>query len=745
LRWLDRKEKRMPRIPLSFLSLRSPLLAGSLALCAALSGCNKEPGRATAALIPITGCDEALDFVRQVALEKMNKRIDEMIERFDDGEACSYYGRGGGEGDATLANSAGGSPSPSPAPPSEPTTGSGTKATTSSGTNNQVEGVDEADFVKNDGKYVYLAQNGVLRIVDGWPAASAHEVSKVVLDGTPKKLFVEGDRALVYVSVPDPRRTSQSSGRYYGSGRECTYGYDCSFTGDGTSTKLEVFDVHDRANPVKLREVFLSGSLIAARRIGNATHTVVADNIQLFPELKYYVQDNLCDYITSNFSYSPTPVQPPIIARNRAHDAYEELREQNRQIILNKNLAGILPSLADSASGGSVDLGTPLCSGLYRAQLLDGASFTTVVSLAIDPVSPPTTATIVSGPGAVYASGKSLYMSVPSEKDYGGPWYGGYDDVDQASSVHKFQISANTAETAYLGSGLIKGRVLNQFAMDEKDDLLRIASTNGRVPDPDVDSQVTVLGPSDSGSLEQLGIVGGIGPKEDIRAVRFDGDQAFVVTFKKTDPLYVIDLKDPSSPRIAGELKIPGFSTYIHMLDATHLLSIGYDADDHGSFAYFDGVLLQIFDISDPASPTLAHRYVIGTRGSSSEALTNHLAFNYFAPLKMLAVPMTICEGGDDGAYGTTMSFSGLMLFNIDVQAGISEFGRVAHPVTSNVSCSNWWTHASSQVKRSIFMDRFVYAISDSYLKVQAIDALGSDLQSIDLQPAATSSSTEQD
>jgi uncharacterized secreted protein with C-terminal beta-propeller domain len=260
-----------------------------------------------------------------------------------------------------------------------------------------------------------------------------------------------------------------------------------------------------------------------------------------------------------------------------------------------------------------------------------------------------------------------------------------------------------------------------------------------------VESQLTVLEDT-GGALGAVGLVEHIGPKEDIRSVRFDGDKAFVVTFKKTDPLFVLDLADPHAPRIVGELKIPGFSTYMHLLDATHLLSIGYDANDHDSFAFFDGVLIQIFDIGDPTNPTLAHRYKIGTRGSSSEALTNHLAFTYFAPAKMLALPMTICEGGGDGSYGDVMTFSGLMLFDIDAQAGIAEHGRVAYPLpardergygygSGSATCFNWWSSAGSEVQRSIFMDRYVYAISNAYLKVQSIDALGTDLQSLDLEP----------
>jgi len=160
---------------------------------------------------------------------------------------------------------------------------------------------------------------------------------------------------------------------------------------------------------------------------------------------------------------------------------------------------------------------------------------------------------------------------------------------------------------------------------------------------------LTVLGQKNR-ALEVLGKVENIAPTEDIRSVRFEEDRGYMVTFKKTDPLYVFDLKTATAPKILGELKIPGFSTYMHRMDVNHLLTIGYDADDHGSFAYFNGVLLQIFDVTDPAHPALAYKLRIGTRGSSSEALANHLAFNYFAPKGVLAIPssnLTLAPHGE--------------------------------------------------------------------------------------------------
>jgi uncharacterized secreted protein with C-terminal beta-propeller domain len=241
------------------------------------------------------------------------------------------------------------------------------------------------------------------------------------------------------------------------------------------------------------------------------------------------------------------------------------------------------------------------------------------------------------------------------------------------------------------------------------------------------------------GELIVVGQIDNVAPTEDIRSVRFRGDRGFVVTFKKTDPLFVFDLKDPLAPLIAGELKIPGFSTYMHLMDDDHLLSIGYDADDQGSFAWFTGIMLQIFDVSDMSTPTLTHKEVIGTRGSTSDATTNHLAFNYFPPIDLLAIPMVICEGGSGGgSYGDLMTFSGLMVYEVTTSDGFDYWGGVAHeePETESTysgKCSNWWTNSNSKVKRSIFMDDYVYSIAADLIKVDHLDNLGVDVAVIDL------------
>jgi hypothetical protein len=228
---------------------------------------------------------------------------------------------------------------------------------------------------------------------------------------------------------------------------------------------------------------------------------------------------------------------------------------------------------------------------------------------------------------------------------------------------------------------------------------------------------LSVLTETKNGNLVRVGAVEHIAPSEDIRAVRFDGDRAYVVTFKKTDPLIAVDLFHPEHPHILGELKIPGFSTYLHRIDPVHLLSIGYDANDHGNFAFFDGLIVQLFDVSKPTKPVLLHRETIGTRGSSSAAATDHLAFTYLDDRKLLAIPSTICEDGGDGTFGDRLTFSGLLVYRVTVDEGFTRVGDVDHG-RSGASCRVWWSDGRSQVLRSIIMDELVFSIAPSLMKV---------------------------
>jgi Beta propeller domain len=711
-------------------------LALALTLSAVACGTAAGPGRPNVgntqlpleALIPLQGCGEVESFLRERLTADVNEYVDAVIEQLDKGEEGVGAGADAPVSVPPFARGSYNAASNNVATSATAANHSGGSASQTSTTNNQVAGVDEADFVKNDNKYLYVVANGALRILQAWPANEARELGKVALEGAPRKLFVEGDRALVYVASPSSSTGGASSSGFFGGGYhgrpgECTYGYDCVPTGDGTRTKVVVFDISNRVAPSKVREIELSGSLLSARRIGNAVHTVVVDTPGFVEGLESYPQYTV-DYKAERK-----------VQKAKAKEAWEALRQKNLALIANADVMSTLPTAMEAGAPA-----VPACTGYYRPGIAEGRMFTTLFSIDMVGGGAPTSATVVSDPGVVYASETGLYMSVPhSRSSLRGGWYPSMGSEDHASLVHKFRIGSTPSLTGYDASGIVKGRVLNQFALDEYDGHLRVATTSGRTPDPKVHSTVSVLERQDK-ALVLTGKVDHIAPTEDIRSVRFDGPRGYVVTFKKTDPLYVFDLAKPAAPTIAGELKIPGFSTYMHMMDEQHLLTIGYDADDQGDFAWFSGVMLQIFDVSDMKNPLPAHKEIIGTRGSSSEALTNHLAFNYYAPKNLLALPMTVCEGGSGGSYGTDMTFSGLMVYDVTVAGGFAKRGQIAHPNAragagyDSRYCSSWWANASSEVKRSVVMDDVVYSISERRVKVNGLFDLGADIAEISLE-----------
>ncbi|HWP06268.1 MAG TPA: beta-propeller domain-containing protein [Polyangiaceae bacterium] len=575
------------------------------------------------------------------------------------------------------------------------------RASAASGTNNQISGVDEADIVKNDGRYVYLALNGALRILE---ALRPRALSVTPLPGRVKDLFIDGDRAVVYTS--DGGDGSPS----------CTYGYDCRFVGDGSSTRILVFDVRERSAPRLMRSIELSGSLITARRIGHAVHTVVSDRDSATPDYATWPEGlERCGVKEAYVKRRLTQLARENAAKIRAQSWFPTLRD-----------GGTEQKLCDRALAGAID---------------DGDAYTSLISFdATNDRTPPVTVTLKTRPGAVFASTDALYLTATHQRAARAPlrrgrhWYDFYRSVDEVSDVHKFRIGQQPAETHYVGSGVVPGHVLNQFSMDQYYGYLRIATTRGRVPNPNTSSVVSTLAESAEGNLVRVGAIENIAPGEDIRSVRFDEDRGYVVTFKKTDPLFVLDLSSPDRPRILGELKIPGFSTYMHRLDPSHLLSIGFDADDRGRFAFFDGLLLQLFDVSTPTDPKLLFRERIGTRGSSSEAATDHLAFNYFDEKGLLAIPMTVCEGGGEGHYGNRASFNGLYVYQVSLTGGFTRLGGVDHG-TNGASCSSFWSHSTSTVKRSIFLDDLVYSIATDRVKVQKLQTLGTDFVDIALGP----------
>jgi hypothetical protein len=300
--------------------------------------------------------------------------------------------------------------------------------------------------------------------------------------------------------------------------------------------------------------------------------------------------------------------------------------------------------------------------------------------------------------------------------------------VSAAPRIYKLHIGSSPRETRYAGSGVVPGYVRDSFAMDEWGGYLRVATwretetlLSGRVSSR-VETAVSVLAQDDAGDLVRVGEVGAIAPGEHLRAARFDRDRGYVVTFERNDPVFVLDLSQPARPAILGEVRIPGFSTYLHRLGPDHLLSVGV-AD------VSLGVVLQLFDVQAPDHPRLLHRETVGTLAVGSEAVTNHLAFNYLAERGLLGLPVTFCQWGEGAREHT---WSGLYVYEVSVERGFTGLGSVDHG-TRGAECSI--SGKGSAVKRSVFLGDRVYSIAADRMKVQQLAHLGTDLADLPLAP----------
>ena len=595
-----------------------------------------------------------------------------------------------------------------------PSTGAGgtiaaPTATTYSTTNTQVATVDEADYVKNDGNTIFVLTKTGLRIIDAWPAAQTKQVGELTLPGEPRRLFFDNNRLVVYTRMQNTATTGAGSNNPSSQG--CTYGYSCRFDSEGGHTLILVYDVSTPATPKELIRYELSGGYMASRRVGSFIYSVLHD--------KGAPQIPGLDYVFDGDTYE-------------SYQANYLAKSQTNTDRIDQTANTYFHPWMTVAKPGEATLPPTECTNVLAAPSAKGTQFLSLVTFDLTKLSTPTRTFVASRAGYVFASPTALYLAVDRapEQEYLATNIPAPED----SVVHKFRLEGT--QTNYAGSAVLPGHILNQFAMDEYNGVLRVASTKGWVLSPDVSSSLSTYR-EQAGKLSLVGQVNNLAPGEDIRAVRFDGDQAYLVTFKSIDPLFVFDLADPAKPAVKGELKIPGFSTYMQKLDATHLLTIGFDTTDLGSAARFDGIQIQIFDVADLANPKLAWKTAIGTRGTGSEALSNHLAFNYFAPKKILALPITICEGGGNGNTSTNLTFAGLMVFDVSVEKGITEHGRLSFvdsPQSSATdSCNQWWTDAKSLVKRSIFMDDFVYGLSDTQLRVANLSAMSTVLQSVPL------------
>jgi uncharacterized secreted protein with C-terminal beta-propeller domain len=335
--------------------------------------------------------------------------------------------------------------------------------------------------------------------------------------------------------------------------------------------------------------------------------------------------------------------------------------------------------------------------------------YTTFVAMNIQNTTeaPTYLTTLLGGTSNMYVSQENMYVTFQE-------WYWGGN-----TTICRIHLQANNMTIE--ASGKIPGQERNQYSMDEYGDYFRIqTSTWSNVSQTNV--YVLDMNLSIVGRLENIAV------GENFHSARFMGNRCYLVTFLKTDPLFVINLTDPTAPTILGNLTIPGYSDYLHPYDETHLIGVGKNTvgADEGDFAWYQGIKVSLFDVSNVTNPVQDASYVIGDRGSDTQVLTDPKAFLFDRSRNLLAIPVMVAKIDESKypspvppyAYGDPV-WQGAYVFDISLYHDLVLEGRITHLDNgTSINDQGYW------VKRSLYIEDVFYTVSDRMIKMNRLEDL---------------------
>lgn len=536
-------------------------------------------------------------------------------------------------------------------------------------TNVHEAGVDEPDLVKTDGNRVITVTDGTLRVIDT-ATKKVTATLKLTEKGqpvyTPANLLVSGDRALVLFE-----------------------GGNIMFkrfapVGDTRYVLVDLSGEPKVLATIKPK----GGQFIDARMVGSTVRLVTRSQ----PDITF-----------------PTP-------KDNATD--DERKKQNQDAVRRAPLDAWLPKVEITDASGTVKTDAVKCERVSHPADYTGTSLLTVHTIDLaqgitpegtDPIS------LAADGDTVYGTTGSLYVASNPR------WWGGIMEpmaVDDApatapeatpstpkappeeTEVHRFDITQSGAPS-YVASGKVPGRLLNQYSLSEFDGNLRIATTQSQ-DQKNSSSAVYVL---KSDSMDKVGEVGGLGEGERIYSVRFIGPVGYCVTFKQMDPLYTLDLRDPAAPKVTGELKITGYSAYLHPAGDGRLIGIGQEASDKGRPL---GTQVSLFDVSDPVSPKRLSQMFQKDSGSGAE--WDPHAFLYWPKTGLAVIPLS--------TYNEQQQQDGAVALKID-DSGVSKLGMITHPVHKQDGYSY-----QPGIQRSMVIGDSVWTVSYDGVQVNDINSL---------------------
>lgn len=480
-------------------------------------------------------------------------------------------------------------------------------------TNTQVQGVDEGDIIKTDGKYIFFSPGygDYVSITKATPANDLEQLSKIELgDYMISEMYLGKNQLIVLAtghenSGPVPAVTGKIA-------VDIAYPY----YGGKQLSKVFVYDTSDMKNIKQVKSFEIDGSIHNSRKV-----------------------DNVLYLITESY-------------------------------MAQKDEEFVLPVYTDSATGKKTSL--TLDAMCYLPEALS-ANVTTITGIRLDQLNKEATMLSYLGNSeTIYMSKDNLFITT-SSYDYANnrPYAS-----TTRTNIYKFALKSGQVDFTYRGR--VDGSILNQFSMDEYQGYFRIATTTW-TNRGDRTNNLFVL----DGKMNKVGQLTNIAPNENIYSVRFLGDKAHMVTFEVVDPLFVIDLSTPTNPKILGELKIPGYSVYLHPYDENHLIGFGYDTVEIDGSANLRGLKISMFDISDLSNPKEKFTTIIGDRGTHSELLYNHKALLFDKEKDIFAFPIEIrtltpAEKNDRWAYGK-FAFQGAYVYSIDMEKGFVLSGSITN------------------------------------------------------------------
>ncbi|MGH8793012.1 MAG: beta-propeller domain-containing protein, partial [Stackebrandtia sp.] len=517
-------------------------------------------------------------------------------------------------------------------------------ATEHSETNVQEAGIDEPDVVKTDGERILALSQGSLHVVDAESAQISGSLSLVEEDyyGWAEMLWHE-DRALIIMD---------SAQMYAPEVWEDESGY--------APSELTIVLVDVSGKPEVLNTFAIEGAHVDSRAVENMSRVVV---------------------------------------RSEPHVEVPEYRdgddpaEAARDAIEDSKIEDWLPRYVSDGDEGQIP-----CAAVARPEVYSGTSMLTVLSFdMLGELGDGSPVTVAADGGVVYGSADSLYVANDRSAFADG------DDAEstgEETELYRFALDSH-GPPQFESSAAVPGFLLNQYAMSERDGYLRVATTSQPAWQEAEDgatssSALYVLDVNDD--LEQVGSVDGLGPDERIYAVRYVDDSAYVVTFRETDPLYTLDLSDPKNPKVEGELKITGFSSYLHPVSFERLVGVGQEATEEGVTT---GAQVSLFDVSDASDPARLDQHHMPDSWSNAEYDPH--AFLYWPDRSLLVLPVSGYEG--DG---------GVLLLTVGDDT-IEETGTLSHDAEAGA-----WT----SISRSMIVGDTLWTMSEAGLLAADLDDL---------------------